>query len=125
MTRDSTSRPSGSVPSQCRAEAPSSRSIPELTGLKGARKGANSPQIATSAIRVNPIFRLAVTIRPLASPSLRQPDDGIDEAVEQVGQKGHDHDADDDDHSDREHDRKIPRPDRGDQQPANPRHRDN
>src|SRR3979490_2858955 len=107
MTRDSTPRPSGWVPSQCRAEAPSSGSIPELTGLNGARKGANSPQIATSAIRVNPISRLAVTIRPHPSPSLRQPDDGIDDGAGEEGQEVHDHGEDDDDHSDREHDRKI------------------
>src|SRR6187200_824218 len=133
MSRASSSRPRPSVPSQCRADAGARRSsISMSVGLGSGSRSANAEAATTATIQTiaaqnsGPSRRVRLTGLTTTSPSIpsssvAMTNPGIEDGVEQVDDKVHDHEARGDQQHHALQDDQVAREDRADQEPTDPR----
>src|SRR5882672_1290641 len=136
ISRESSSRPSPSVPSQCAAENGARRSSMSISvGLGSGRKSAKIATANTSTIHPMAAQNSGPSLRPRftgwarissssASSSVAMADPGVEDGVEQIDDEVHDHEARGDQKHHALQNDEIARRNRADQEPADSRQRE-
>src|SRR3954468_15953683 len=136
ISRESSSRPSPSVPSQCAAENAARRSSMSISvGLGSGRKSAKIATANTSTIQPIAAQNSGPSLRPRfsgracspsssVSSSVAMTNPGIEDGVEQIDDEVHDDEAGSDQKHHALQDDEIARGNCADQQPADSRQRE-
>src|SRR6266403_4050220 len=135
MSRANSSRPRTSVPSQCRAEAGARRSSMSMSVGLGNGNTPTSPAAANMRIihaiaaqnsgpsRSVRLIGLTATSGSILSSSVAMTDPGVEDGVEHVDNKIHQHVATSDEQHHALQDDQVAGKDGAEQQPADPRQR--